>query len=307
MSTSEMKTPLTTVRDDSESSSGDDDDETTALPVRNEHASPVTGSDLEEYFEEATRRRVREQRLRRQDKRKQVFAKAAGAFFLLASIAFFVAGIIVLNEAERDRMHGWRQTRCVISRNYGDFADNTTHPVEDGNVCVYFTVQEAGKGADSPDLCAVPASVAARGSLSDPPACSDLSTRDQLDVDFWRIVERQKQMECFVPMKNAVPAERCVTSATTGGPGAAIWRTWLDRMVYLVRDPREGVQALHAATSIQQQTATALFFCGGLALFISCSLLFLRTWLGCFMGMHEQKVRMRDRMRDRHAQRHKLY
>lgn len=293
--------PLAT-RASSSSSSSDESGQ-----QRNEQANPLTRSDFDEYMEEATRRRVRGQRLRRQERRKYFFAKLAGSFFLLASIALFIAGIVVVNAAEGDRLHGWRQTRCVISRNYGDFADNATHALEDGNVCVYFTVQEAGKGADSPDLCAVPASVAARGSLSTPPACSDLSTRDKLDVDFWRIVERQRTMECFVPVHSTVPAERCVTSATTGGPGAAIWRTWLDRLVYLVRDPREGVEALHAATSVQQNTGIALFFCGGVTLFISCLLLFIRNWASCMSGVHTHNTRMRERMRDRHAQRHKLY
>jgi hypothetical protein len=232
-------------------------------------------------------------------------------------VTLLIVGIVMVSQAEGDRLHGWRQTSCRIGRNFAQH--NAT---EFTSVCVYFSVSEVVAGAgkaggngtqqDDDEWCAVPASIAGRGGLTDPPACSNLPTRDALDVDYWRIVQSNHTVECLVPARRdgdsgKIPADRCVATATSSGPGPALWRTWLDRFVYLVRDPREATEALASATRIQRGAGIGLIIAGGLLFPVAVALLAHRLLLRLCNGCHANNRRIGHVMRERYAQAHKLH
>lgn len=214
--------------------------------------------------------------------RLKLFLRLCGSVMMLAALVLIVVGTALITSAEGDRLHGWRHTSCTIVRNYHVTADsaafgkNGTVATEFADVCVYFSVH-----ADDDDtaVCAVPAGIAGRGNLVDPPACSNLPTRDELDVAYWRLHEDGSKVECMVPTHGMVPASRCVAAATTGGPGPTLWRTWQDRFVYLMRDPRESTRAIDRATSVQFGTGIGLLVLGPLLFCLSFVPMYFYTWM----------------------------
>lgn len=283
-----------------------------------EYAEPmefVTKNMLEQHLEEARRREARTARVLEGEWEQARRWRWCGALLLFLALAGLISGICLLTKAEGDRLHGWRQSRCRIVRNFAHGHNVTTSPFD--NVCVYFSVEEVGKAAEDaggtdragakPPLCAVPASIAGRGGLVDPPACANLPTEDLLAVDYWKIVADRSEVECMVPAHSGVPADRCVATATTGGPGAALWRTWLDRFVYLVRDPREATDALHVATRVQRSGGAGLIVAGGLLFPLAVAAMFLRAAGRCLSSCHQGHRRLRNARARRYAEAHKMY
>jgi len=266
-----------------------------------EYAEPlrITKGQLNGMLDRAHQRRVRETRLLHDERRRRCRQYSLGLLCLAAGLGLLLAGAIMFGNAEHDRLHGWRQATCRVDRNFA--AHNVT---EFTSVCVYFSVTIIGSGnEDLESSCGVPASIAGRGGLIDPPACSNLPAHDALDVDYWRVVEGQSQVECLVPVHSKIPAYRCVAAATTDGPGPALWRTWIDRFVYLVRDPREAVAALQVATRIQRNTGVALLAVGIAVTMVSLAGLLHRSVYEYCLHSAE---RMRSGRRERWARDHKL-
>lgn len=260
----------------------------------------MTREQVEEHYDACRRREARVKRYEAQEARKGRYWQVFGFFLLLMAAAGIIIGGCVLGSAERDRLHGWRQTTCIVSRNYA--AHNVT---EFANVCVYFSVNVHGSN-ETLEWCAVPASIAGRGHLADPPACSDLSSHDRLDIDYWRIVSGSVTVECLVPKDSMIPADRCVAAATTGGPGPAIWRTWLDRFIYLVRDPREATEAVYVATQVQRTTGIVLIAVGCVIFIPALCFLFFKHLKMLCTTIQESSLNLRRSRRQRFEQEHKL-
>ena len=236
-----------------------------------------------------------------------------GLVLVVFGVIMLVFGAVMVSEAEGDRLHGWHHRNCTIVRNYAK--ENVTKFT---NVCVYFSVHVQkhhhhpeltvnGTTIEAEPICAVPASIAGRGGLTDPPACAGLPTLDMLDIDYWRIVEDTKSVDCLVPMQGSIPADRCVATATTGGPGPGLWRAWLDRFVYLVRDPREAVAALGVATRIQRNTGIGLVIAGIIITILGLIITLRRLWQRMCSSCYHTNLGLRNNMSERYAQQHKMY
>ena len=287
---------------------GDDDEEAPAAVLEDEDVplpfdhQKLVETEVERQLEELRRRDARASRER-------VEAHARATTRLVCAISCFMVGVVLMvvgaamvAAADGERLHGWREATCTILRNYDDDQKNTT---EFENVCIFFSVVIAGNDNDM-SFCAVPAGMASRGGFADPPACADLSARDELDVQYWRLTNGSR-IECLVPTSGTIPAHRCIAAATTAGPGAALWRTWIDRFVYLVRDPREGTAALQAAVALQRNGGVALLACGSILLFLALLVAGIRHVRGMCSGWTSAHANVRAAYRDRKHQARKQY
>ena len=260
----------------------------------------MTRQQVEEHYDACKRREARIRRLASEEERKGRGWRVFGFFLLVLSFAGIVTGTCLVASAEKERLHGWRQSTCTISRNYA--MHNVT---EFSNICVYFSVSMTN-GSDVKEFCAVPASIAGRGNLIDPPACSNLPSHDRRDIEFWRILAGSESVECLVPETSMIPADRCVAAATTAGPGSAIWRTWLDRFIYLVRDPREATEALRVATEVQRTSGIWVLYAAGFAFLAGIIFTFQKLWAKLFTFCLVKRQEMRQKRRARHDAEHKI-
>lgn len=291
---------------------GDDDDDDDGDGDNDEH-------ERASRFAKRLRAEARQLRQMVDRDRQDLWLRVCGSLVMFAGLVIIVIGTAMVTSAEGDRLHGWRHTTCTITRNYYNHVPTTgaagngtaaaAAATEFTDVCVYFSVTVHGDLDAGPAdaVCAVPAGIAGRGDLSDPPACSNLPSRDALDVDYWRLQEGATDVECMVPTHGTIPAHRCVAAATTGGPGPTLWRTWQDRFVYLVRDPRESTRAIRQATRVQFGTGIALVVPGPFLYVMALVPLFYRSWLRLCMRVQDSHLRMRRNRYIRHADAHKLH
>lgn len=181
---------------------------------------------------------------------------AAAGFLYVMGIILACAGIMEIIAAERERKHGWELAVCHIEQDFG----------HNDSQCIYFGARLAGN-KDSPVLCAVPASISASASFIEPPACHG-DTFDN-EIAHWRSIRSGSDVECLVPTSigYAVSLQTCVASTTGGHSVAAVvWRTWIERLVYLTRTPREGIAATEAITGLRTKTGIGLLAVGSIVI-----------------------------------------
>jgi len=213
----------------------------------------LDGSDAEaeassSSSETERRQRTRSERVHAHTHWQRVCVLACSALLVGAGLVLAIAGGIILGAAEHERLHGWRDATCRVHRQY-NFTDPT---------CVFFSVTFPGRRAEPSHVCAVPANVAARAAIRDGPACGSPDT-----LRPWFALGNGSSTDCLVPASvSAVAAEQCVAVATTTGTGAAAWRAYNDRLVYLVETPSQGPAVLAAATLVQRNVGTGLVVAG---------------------------------------------
>jgi hypothetical protein len=181
----------------------------------------------------------------------------------MATILYVVAGAMLAGglaeviAAETERQTGWKLSLCRVSHDFG----------HNDSECIYFGVTVLSPTVAT-RLCAVPATIAASSSFQDPPACHHLGA-DAAALTYWRNLREGADVECLVPTvtRAAVSLETCISSSTGGHTVAAIvWRTWIERLVYLTQTPREGIAAIEAITQLRTHTGIGLCVGGALLL-----------------------------------------
>jgi hypothetical protein len=201
---------------------------------------------------------IREQRRAHASWANRLRRWALASMCFLVCAALVAVGVAEMIAAEIERQHGWTLTSCHVVNAFGH---NDSH-------CVYFGAMTA---ASPVPMCAVPATIASSVSFMEPPACHGNATPDAADVAYWRSVRESNIVECFVPsdVRYGVALSTCVASTTGGHTVAAlVWRTWLERLVYLTRTPREGLAAIESITAVRTRTGIALASVGALGLFV---------------------------------------
>ena len=176
---------------------------------------------------------------------------AAAAFILVGALVLAVVGVTEIVAAENERRHGWIIGMCRITH---DTSRNDSH-------CIYFGVTNSDMHPNA-TLCAVPASIAADASFVAPPACHG---PDSADVAYWQSLSVGTEVECLVPASKqyTVPATLCMLSTASGhGVASIVWRTWIERFVYLTRTPREGAAAIEAISATRNTVGTVLLGIG---------------------------------------------
>ena len=186
-----------------------------------------------------------------------------GVLVLAGAVALIVSGAYALGKAETARLYGWETSTCSIVR--GNWSSTHTTAT---NVCIYFSVTHH---VEEPPLCAVPARLATAGDLVTPPACGDALTAEEMaDVTYWRTLSHADAVECLVPVDQpGIPPERCMLAATSAGPGAALWRAWQVRFVYLLRSEKDGASVLHEATRLQRNSGVSMVAFGTILLLLA--------------------------------------
>lgn len=205
---------------------------------------------LEEEEEEEEYDTVRAERRANDKSANRLRGKTAIAFLFIGALVFIVAGASEIVLAEKERKDGWVHTTCHISH---DFSYNDS-------ACIYFGVTTGISGNNT--LCAVPATIASKASFLDPPACNSPATED---VVYWRSLRAGANVECFVPkdVYYAVTARTCISTTTSGhGLAAIVWRTWIERLVYIMRTSSEGAVAIEAVLSIRKRTGEIVMAVG---------------------------------------------
>ena len=249
------------------------DDSMSPPPVSDDERSSSSESDYDAdggddaidsplVFSASANDSVREHRHKEQRGASRLRRYAMASFVCVTGIVLVVAGIMEIVAAERERKYGWELGVCHIVQDFG----------HNDSQCIYFGAQLAGS-TDSPVLCAVPAAISSSASFTEPPACHG----PELDkeIEHWRSIRSGTDVECLVPTAShyAVSLETCV-AATTGGHSiaAVVWRTWIERLVYLTRTPREGTAATEAITGLRTKTGIGLTVAGALiiAIVVAC-------------------------------------
>jgi len=203
-----------------------------------------------------------------------------------------VGGGVEFSLAENERLHGWRLSLCQIEKNHANASQQ----------CVYFTVEHEQR-----HLCAVPSTIAREARFHEPPACQSQQTPvDEREIERWRAVGA-RSVECLVPVANPVVAAQCVASTTSTSYGAVVWRSYVERLVYLNDSPVDGSDALTNVTSMRRGTALA-FIVAGLALFgVGLVSTFFTQWLSFMRYLSRRAPRLTEAYRERHARRHHLH
>ena len=209
-----------------------------------------------------------------------------GVVLVIVALILIVVGAAETGSAEHERLHGWQRTMCMVEHNYGAHNDST---------CIYLSVIHQNRS-----LCAVPASIAARAWFHEPPACNGFEGVDKSHLDYWRSI-RSALVECLVP-DVAVDANRCLDATTSRSVGAAVWRSWIDRFVYVVRYPRDGDAALSNVTAPRRGVGLGVLIGGGVVLCIACICVFHRSGARALARASPSRI-----YRERHARRHKMY
>jgi hypothetical protein len=163
--------------------------------------------------------------------------------------------------AEYERRHGWTLQLCRVET---AFAHNDT-------ACTYFgarpldgSTTTTSSAVVEPTPCAVPASIALATHIAEPPACHGSTPVDErlgAEVAYWRSLAERAEVECYVPTSRArtVTLDACAASTAAGHSAtAAVWRVWLERLVYLTRTPREGAEAIERIAALRTRAAGAL-------------------------------------------------
>jgi len=245
-----------------------------------------------------SRQYVRNQRLRMEEEVRSRPIKACGFLTMIVAVSMLVAGSVEVSGAHHERRHGWVLTTCMISHNY----HNDTE-------CIYFTVTPNLAGFDGRSLCAVPAAIASEAWFYEPPACSHLNRADADDIVYWRELGNT-QVECYVPINDAlgpIDADVCAASASNRGPSAVVWRSWVDRFVYLVRRPLEGSGAIEAVTRPRMNAGMGLITTGFLVLIAGLCCAFNRCVVSATHAVASQPPRINRYYQHQHAVNHKLY
>lgn len=271
-----------TVSASSGSGSGSDNDvDGPAAPIWTASSPRATSFNDDDVYAE---------RLKRESFRNKLRRWFVSGIVLAAGIACIFAGAAEMMAAERERQHGWMLQQCTVTY---DFAHNDTE-------CIYFGVHVP----DGKELCAVPAAIASASSFLDPPACHGTGSRaSDSDIAYWSQVAVNATVSCLVPTRDtsAVALTACV-AATTGGRNVAsiVWRTWIERLVYLVRTPREGASAIEAISTIRIRT-------GAILLFVGLVVVVLTLLCVCYCCAPPALMKAQRRHRARRMAAHKVY
>jgi len=227
----------------------DDDDYTTNVPMK--QRSKYSKSEMRAR----DGRRALEENMRRRP------LTWCGGVLSLIALATIIVGVCEVSNAEHERKYGWAMSTCTIEKNY---AHNDT-------MCIYFSVMQVGEGrADS--VCAVPARITSEAWFHEAPACSYLNRVDRDEVEYWRQLPVNTQIECLIPVGDShsvVSREQCVNSVVTRGPAAIVWRSWIEHMVYLLRTPREGAIALDQVTGVRRILGASMIIIGTIVLLLA--------------------------------------
>ena len=252
---------------------------------------------------------VTSQRIQSELQRRPVTWCGVALFFLAA--ALILTGFCEIIGAENERTHGWTETLCTITQNYA----------QNDSMCVYFSVETVvpldrhhgggGAPATAVNLCAVPASVTSQAWFHEAPACSHLDRAERHDLEYWRSVGAE-HVKCLVPVppygsNTPVSAAQCVNAVTTAGVASIVWRTWIDRIVYLIRTPREGSAALENVLAARLGSGTLLLIVGAILLALSCALTFNSCLLPAMHAVAAQRPLLRESRARRAARERKLY
>ena len=201
----------------------------------------------------------------------------------IAGIILCIVGGVILGGAKSEQLHGWHQTTCYIRYPEG------LGPAEVGNApwdCSYYMVTSVfGEGGPA---CAIDAEVAAHAVGGDAPACPGAASSEwpnRTAPAAWLDeggAEAPTPFPCLWPQTAPVPADECMTAATTPGLLSRLWRSSQDRFVYLVGHPKWGRAVVDSATADDRSFGTGLIL-GGVALLAAASALAaLRHINGCF-------------------------
>jgi len=231
---------------------------------------------------------------RRHDYHRRILLRVGIAVALVgASLA--VGGGIEFGMAESERLHGWKYSVCNIVTNHGLNATSAAA------MCVYLTVEHHGR-----NVCAVPATVAREVWFHEAPACmSLLSPVDRRELERWRAVE-STQVRCLVP-DDPVPAEKCVQSATSQSFGAAAWRSYVERFVYLIDSPQDGSDAVTNVTAARRGAALAFIMAGLGLLLVGLVSIFFTQWLSFCRYLTRAAPSLTRKHRERRAREHHLH
>lgn len=245
------------------------------------------------------RQMVRDQRLTMEASERRRPLIWCGLLIVAAGLIMTFFGAIEISSAEHERRDGWTLTTCQIKHNYG--ANDTQ--------CIYFSVVPNLETFDNRLWCGVPGVLASEAAFHEPPACSHLNRADAEDIQYWRSLGNA-QVECYVPTgvgHGPVSSEQCTTAAASRGPSAVVWRSWVDRFVYLVRRPREAAQAIESVTRPRLSTGVALLIIGlgvfALGTCCACN----RCVSSVTHAIASHPPRINRYYQRRHAERHKLY
>lgn len=192
----------------------------------------------------------------------------------LVTLLCLILGPSLIADASEARLEGWRLSECVVQYRFPH--DNLT------NMCIYLSVQEIGS---SDNLCAVPAELARGSSFRDPPACRQLDKVDKHALQRWAS-KKGDRVTCYLPANESViPATQCAAVATADDLSGALWRAWLGRVVYLVEDHADAIQAFKIATAPEMYAGIGLTVAGSLLIFFTIMYwLCLHTVQECHIG-----------------------
>lgn len=242
------------------------DDAITASPLIDNNDSSSSGSgdsgsddddDDDEYHRAVDEAVAADIAKRHTTRRLRRYAVAAIGYIIGAVLV--VGGVTEMIAAEAERRSGWSLGACHVVHDFG----------HNDSECLYFGARPVGATTQQQGgpFCAVPAAIAASTSFAHPPACH--RDTDPADVAHWRSIRPGTDVECLVPAAThyTVRLSTCI-AATTGGHSvtAIVWRTWVERLVYLTRTPREGTAAVEAITSLRTKSGIGLIVAGTLAM-----------------------------------------
>jgi hypothetical protein len=218
-----------------------------------------------------------------------------GIAVALVGASLAVGGGIEFGMAESERLHGWKYSVCDIVTNHG------LNDTSAAAMCVYLTVEHHGR-----NVCAVPATVAREVWFHEAPACmSLLSPVDRHELERWRAVE-STQVRCLVP-DDPVPAEKCVQSATSQSFGAAAWRSYVERFVYLIDTAQDGSDAVTNVTAARRGAALAFILAGLGLLIVGLVSIFFTQWLSFCRYMARAAPSLTRNYRERRVREHHLH
>ena len=274
--------------DSSSSESGDDERARIVI----DQYQPDADSDVED---QTLRVQARAQRKRMEESVRRRPIMWCGLAFSVIGIVLIGIGIIEVSLAESERKHGWQLTTCLIETNYG--ANDTN--------CIYFSVTANVPQYDTNKLCAVAGALAEEAWFFEPPACSHLDRADAVEVEYWSRLGRI-QVECYVPVERALSADACVHSVVTHGVSSALWRSWIDRFVYVVRRPREGATAIERVTAPRLNAGIMLSIAGALTVGVGMLFLCERVFSSLIYFCCASPTRVQRYYRRRHTAAHKI-
>jgi len=282
----------TVVDEGASSSSGDDE---RARTVIEQFQPPHTHEADSDADDRTIRAQARAQRKRMEDSVRRRPIMWCGLAVSIVGIILLVSGVVETSGAENERKNGWQLTTCLIEANYG--ANDTN--------CIYFSVTANVPQYSDMKLCAVAGALAEEAWFFEPPACSHLNRADAAEVYYWSRLGKI-QVECYVPIDAALSADACVHTVVTHGVSSAVWRSWIDRFVYLVRRPREGATAIERVTATRLNTGIVLIIFGLLIIAFGQLCMCERVFSSMIHFCCSSPANVQRFYRRRHAVAHKL-